>query len=297
MEVFRYGPLVRGYLVKRLNRFVSEVLLVGHGGEPVQCYMANPGSMLGMCIKDAEVRVSENSAPSRKFKFSIEAIKIRDVWIVCNTSIANKIVSGMMSSGALVTAGLLPKFDSFKHEVKEGDTRLDFVAESLDPPLNIGIEVKTVTMASNWYDIECNHNRADKKFHRFPTERPPECSQDETLLKALFPDCESTRALKHVEHLIDRISNGKRKSVLLFVVVRDDVTSVGPSDYCDPAYARALRRSVESGVELVALCFKVHVSDPGNAFITFERPIPICLKDGTVIPTRGARKPKKRIRL
>jgi sugar fermentation stimulation protein A len=279
MEVYRYGDLIPGRLVRRINRFVSEVLLMNEASLVVECYMANPGSMLGMCIKNAEVRVSKSPNQTRKFQYGVEAINIHGTWIGCNTAIANKIISVMLKADTLTELGIIPNFESFKHEVKEDNCRLDFVTCSSNGLFSTGIEVKTVTMASNWYDIETESDRADKPFHRFPTSRPQECTSIEGRRKALFPDCESLRALKHVEHLIRRLLRPNSASIFIFVVVRDDADCVGPSEYCDPIYASALRKADQSGVGLVGLRFKLHLEDCINSYITFEKRIPICFRD------------------
>jgi len=273
MEVYRYSPLVGGILIRRVNRFVSEIVLNGDTNV-VQAYMANPGSMLGMCVKGADIRASLAPPGSGKFKYRIEAIRIADVWIGCNTLIANKVVQKLLYGRHLIEQGILEDYDSFQHEVKDGNSRIDFVTQCLNTKTKTFIEVKTVTMASNWYDIEVSQTRADKPFHNFPTSRPEECNMSGDLI-ALFPDCESKRAQKHVEHLIQCAKRPDSRSVMLFVVVRNDVAAVAPSVHCDHSYAELLSQSMGQYVSCCALKFNLHLDDPENAYITLEGSIPV----------------------
>jgi len=275
MEVYRYGPLICGKLARRINRFVCEVLIDGES-DITLCYMANPGSMLGMCIAGADVRASHAPPGSSKFRYRIEAVKIGSVWIGCNTMLANKIVCTLLHKGSLAEMGLIPRYDSFRQEVREGKTRFDFLTTSQTPNTTIFIEVKTVTMASNWYDLEVEQKRADKPFHRFPTSRPAECNhqQNEQLL-ALFPDCESKRAQRHVEHLANCASREGTAGVMIFVVVRDDVSAVSPSEYCDEVYSKLIKKYLGKAVSCIALQCKMHLDDPKNSFVEFIREIPV----------------------
>jgi DNA-binding sugar fermentation-stimulating protein len=274
MEVYRYGSLVKGNLVRRINRFVSEARLEGQN-ETTLCYMANPGSMLGMCVAGSEIRVSIAPPGPSTFRYRIEGIKIRGTWIGCNTMLANKLVASLLSNGLLVERGLLRGFDSFRSEVKEGATRFDFVTQSGHANLKTFIEVKTVTMASNWYDIETSEPRADKPFHNFPESRPIECHPHKDSMVALFPDCESKRAQKHVEHLSCCAKRTNTNSVMIFVVVRDDVTTVSPSDHCDGTYSSLLRKSEEFGMKCIGLQFRMCLEDASNSIVEFVKSLPV----------------------
>ena len=66
-----------------------------------------------------------------------------------------------------------------------------------------------------------------------------------------FPDAVSTRALKHVEELQMLVQQGAR-GVLLFCVQHLGIERVSPAAHIDPAYAEALRRAAENGVEILA---------------------------------------------
>ncbi len=63
--------------------------------------------------------------------------------------------------------------------------------------------------------------------------------------RALFPDAITERGRKHLLALVDRVNAGER-AVLMFVVQRSDVLSVGLADAIDPAYGEALRSALET---------------------------------------------------
>ena len=242
------------------------------------CYMANPGSMLGMCVKGSRLRLSEVEAGSmRKFKYSVEAIRIGETWIGCNTGIANRIVSTMLAQRCLSSFPTLSTHTSFRAEVKLDDSRVDFVLESAEPGCLLYLEVKTVTMASDWYDVESSTERADKPFHRFPTERPTECDigSGPAMKTALFPDCQSDRARKHAMQLGAIARAGKHKSAIVYVVMRDDVSSVSPSAYCDPQYAEAIRLGLADGLNCVGLMCRLLMDDVADCSIQYIGPIPV----------------------
>lgn len=284
MEVFNYGILIPGKLVRRVNRFVCEVEFESEVGRLIECYMANPGSMLGMCVKDARVRVSSCTGINRKFKYSIEAININGTWIGCNTHVANKIVTRLFRDSKIWNDILPFQFDSFQSEVKLGNSRIDFVLGRTSGEAKIFVEVKTVTMSSDWYHVETGNLRADKPFHRFPNTCPPECQKCdcEDSKIALFPDCESIRALKHVTDMVSHSTPPASFAALVYVVMRDDIEAVSPSVYCDANYSKAVQAAMNSGVLFVALKCKLLVDCAENPRIELVCQVPVLKSEFTV---------------
>lgn len=288
MRVYEYGNLLPGLLLRRKNRFVSEVLILG-STDPIDCYMANPGSMLGMCVKGAEVRLSVSLRESRRLKHTVEAIKIRRTWIGCNTHVANEVVATILQDRSRAVRLGFPDFESFRREIRHGNSRFDFELDC--SKRSVLMEVKTVTMASDWFDVETKSERASEPIRKFPNSPPPECSRTIGENKqALFPDCQSERARKHVEQLA-RIST-PTIPILVYVIMRNDVTSVAPSDYCDPEYACALRRAVDDGLHVIGIKVSVEVESPESCFLKIVGRIPSNILRDTV--TNVDRPNKKR---
>ncbi len=276
---------------------MSIVALVTATGdiEEHSCYMANPGSMLGMCSKGCEVRVSTSTSESRKFRYTVEAVKIGETWIGSNTHVANEIISSVLrSERAPDLLGVRP-FESFRREVTRGRSRFDFELAHTENRSTL-IEVKTVTMASDWYNVETTYSNANQKLRLLPTEPPAECTHvmESTDKKALFPDCESKRALKHVIELAELTSRPTRETLLVFVIMRDDIVSMGPSHHCDPNYSRGLADAIGKGLTACALKCKLNVSDVSDSFIEIVSTVPV---EGSMISedppkTTGKRKRK-----
>ena len=86
---------------------------------------------------------------------------------------------------------------------------------------------------------------------------------------ALFPDCVSVRASKHLRELMRLKARGLRP-VQLYCVQRGDVDEVRPADAIDPEYGRTLREAHAAGVEVMAYRAKVTARA-----ITLEQRIPV----------------------
>lgn len=70
---------------------------------------------------------------------------------------------------------------------------------------------------------------------------------------ALFPDCVSTRAQRHVRELT-RVArqSGANAAALLFIVQRGDCSAFSPCGALDPVYAVLLHEAHAAGVLLLA---------------------------------------------
>jgi hypothetical protein len=90
-------PLLRGTLVKRYKRFLSDVELAD--GTLVTAHCANPGAMLGLTEPGSEVWLSPAANPARKLKYSWEMIRVGDHLVGINTSHPNAIVAEAVAAG------------------------------------------------------------------------------------------------------------------------------------------------------------------------------------------------------
>ncbi len=69
-------PLIRGRLVRRYKRFLSDVELPDGENQVVTAHCANPGSMLGLTEPGSEVWLSPARNPDRKLRYSWELIRV-----------------------------------------------------------------------------------------------------------------------------------------------------------------------------------------------------------------------------
>ncbi len=77
---------------------------------------------------------------------------------------------------------------------------------------------------------------------------------------ARFPDAVTTRGKKHLETLM-RVKEAGMRAVMCYVIQRSDVSIFGAAWDIDPAYAEALKKAIERGVEVFA--FQAEVNPEG----------------------------------
>jgi len=68
---------------------------------------------------------------------------------------------------------------------------------------------------------------------------------------AEFPDSVTTRGARHMDDLARMVDAGHR-AVLLYLVQRTDAEAVALASDIDPAYAQAVQKAVQAGVEVYA---------------------------------------------
>lgn len=226
--------LVKGNLIKRYKRFLTDVEL--EDGSEVIAHCTNSGSMATCIEEGAPVYLSPATDPKRKTKFSWEMIYINNSWIGVNTMIPNQLVFDAIKNGELEK---LKGYTFVKREVKFNDSRFDIYAEN--PKEKCFIEVKNVSMKVG--DM------------------------------ARFPDAVTTRGRKHLNTLVEVKKSGMR-AVMVYVIQRVDVASLGFANDIDPEYSIALKHAVTNGVEVIALQAKVDTEG-----ISIIGEIPVSLPD------------------
>jgi len=215
-------PLIRGRLLRRYKRFLSDIEL--DNGEIVVAHCANPGSMTGLKDTGAPVWLSPSRNPKRKLKYSWELIQVDGHMVGINTAWPNRIVE------EAVTAQMVPElagYPSLRREVPYGrNSRIDLLLEAEDRP-PCYLEVKNV------------HLRR-------------------TAGLAEFPDSVTKRGAKHLRELSEMADRGAR-AVMFFLVQRGDCTSFQVAADIDPDYDRALHAALDHGVEV--LCYSCRVGE------------------------------------
>lgn len=230
-------PLIRGTLVKRYKRFLSDVEL--DGGEVVVAHCANSGSMLSVNEAGSEVWLSPARNPDRKLRYTWELIRIGKSLVGINTALPNHIVEEAVRAGSVPA---LTGYGSVRREVKYGkNSRIDILLEDdARPPCYV--EVKNVTMR-----------------------------RDLTGGPAEFPDAVTARGAKHLLELADMVKDGAR-AVMFYLVQREDCASFEVAGDIDPGYAEGLAVAVAAGVEV--LCYSCQLSTKA---VTVAEPVPVVL--------------------
>ncbi|MCW8835135.1 MAG: DNA/RNA nuclease SfsA [Rhodospirillales bacterium] len=218
-------PLIRGSLVKRYKRFLTDVML--DDGSVVVAHCANSGSMLSVNTPGAEVWLSPARNPERKLRYTWEMIRIGETLVGINTALPNGLVADAIADGTITE---LAGYASIRREVKYGkNSRIDILLEG-DGDAKCYVEVKNVTM------------------------------RRDGATAAEFPDAVTTRGAKHLEELADMVAEGHR-AVMVYLVQREDCDRVTIAGDIDPGYLEALKKAKKRGVE--ALAYRCKLSTTG----------------------------------
>jgi len=209
-------PMQRGVLVSRYKRFFADVALDAGGAVTAHC--PNPGAMLGLGTPGLTVWVSRSADPKRKLAHTLELVEVDGGLVGINAMAPNRLVAEALAGGAIPE---LAGYEVVRREVRYGEnSRVDFRLESPDRP---------------YCYVEVKNSHLKRGGHL-----------------AEFPDCVTTRGLKHLGDLTREVQAGNR-AVMLFVIQRTDCDAFSAAADLDPAYAAGLTQAARSGVEV--LCY------------------------------------------
>jgi sugar fermentation stimulation protein A len=209
-------PLVPGRLIRRWNRFLSEVEL--DTGEIVRAHCPNPGAMLGLNMPGLRVWLEGNDDPRKKLKWGWRLVEFENGhWAGIDTSVPNRVVRGALEARAVPE---LAAYGGVRPEVPYAEkSRVDFLLSEPGLP-DAYVEVKNV------------HLRRDGDW-------------------AEFPDSVTVRGARHLDDLAGMVARGHR-AVMLYLVQRTDCARFRLAADLDPAYAAAFGRARDAGVEAIA---------------------------------------------
>ena len=214
-------PLIRGRLVRRYKRFLSDIELPS--GQQVVAHCANPGSMLGLAEPGMEVWLSPARNPARKLKYTWELVDAGSGLVGINTGHPNAIVAEALAAGKVPE---LAGYGGLRREVRYGgNSRIDILLEQDGRP-PCYVEIKSVTL-----------------------KRGAEAAE--------FPDAVTQRGAKHLAELSEMARSGAR-AVMFFLVQRGDCTRLEIAGDIDPGYQEALQSALGRGVE--AMCYTCRVA-------------------------------------
>ena len=205
-------PLHRGTFLKRYKRFFADIQV---GDEVVVAHTANTGSMKTCLGDNWPVLMSFHDSPTRKLKYSFEMIHNGKTWIGINTSMTNRLAIEGIQNGTIKE---LQGYQTIKPEAKIGQSRIDILLSNGEAE-QCYVEVKNVTLI-------------DDKGH------------------CIFPDAVTERGQKHLNELLELKKKGIR-TVMLFIVQREDCSKFKMGQTIDPEYARLLKEVSDFGVEVL----------------------------------------------
>ena len=199
--------------MERPNRFIAYAEL---NGKKETIHVKNTGRCAELLRPGAAIYVQESDNPERKTKWDLIAVEKETGsgkrLINMDSQIPNRVVQEWIEAG-----NLFPDVSLVRPETVYGNSRFDLYVEAGER--RIFIEVKGVTLEE---DGVCR-----------------------------FPDAPSDRAVKHLEELIRAKKEGY-EAYVFFVIQMKGVSYFTPNTDTHPAFAEALRRAKEAGVEILA---------------------------------------------
>ena len=219
--------------MERPNRFIAYAEL---NGKKETIHVKNTGRCAELLRPGAVIYVQESDNPERKTKWDLIAVEKETGrgkrLINMDSQIPNRVVQEWIEAG-----NLFPDVSLVRPETTYGNSRFDLYVEAGER--RIFIEIKGVTLEE---DGVCR-----------------------------FPDAPSDRAVKHLEELIRAKKEGY-EAYVFFVIQMKGVSYFTPNTDTHPAFAEALRRAKESGVEILAYDCSVApdsivVSEPVDAVL------------------------------
>ena len=205
-------------------------------GRKEKVHVKNTGRCRELLRKGARVWLVQSPNPNRSTRYDLVAVKKGERLINMDSQAPNKAVEEW-----LYKKELFPGLVLVRPETRYGNSRFDFYVETEKE--KIFIEVKGVTL------------------------------EEDGVVR--FPDAPSERAVKHVEELIAARQDGYRVFVL-FVIQMKGVKYFAPNKATHPAFAEALKRAKEAGVELLAYDCQVTQDS-----MSLNAPVPVCLEEST----------------
>ena len=209
----KYERISRALFLERPNRFIAYAEL---NGKKETIHVKNTGRCAELLLPGAVIYVQESGNPERKTKWDLIAVEKETGrgkrLINMDSQIPNRVVQEWIEAG-----NLFPDVSLVRPETTYGNSRFDLYVEAGDR--KIFIEVKGVTLEE---DGVCR-----------------------------FPDAPSDRAVKHLEELIRAKKEGY-EAYVFFVIQMKGVSYFTPNTDTHPAFAEALRRAKEAGVEILA---------------------------------------------
>ena len=179
-ERMKYGKIVRGFLHKKVNRFIAEVFI---DGVIEEVHIKNTGRLRELLVPNAEVFLEFSNNPNRKTRFSLVAVMKGNCLVNIDSQAPNVVVFEALKAGEIPEIGLV---DRLKREVSYGDSRFDLYYERKGE--KGFIEVKGVTLEVNGV--------------------------------AMFPDAPTVRGTKHVMELVKARQEGYRTTVLFVIQMK-----------------------------------------------------------------------------
>ncbi len=182
-------------------------------GERAEAHVPDPGRLSELLLPGARVRLRASPRPGRRTAWDLIGVECPEGWVNIDSRLPNLLFAEALREGRLKEFAGLTRIVP---ERRYGGSVLDFLLEGEGPPCLV--EVKGCTLAVNGV--------------------------------ALFPDAPTARGARHLEELARAAEDGYR-ACAVFVVKHPGARTFSANAETDPAFASALRRAAERGVEVI----------------------------------------------
>ena len=211
-----------GYFIERLNRFACMIDL---GEEAVKVYLPNGGRLEELLQSGAKVMVEKRRDKGKT---------LHDLLLI-----ETQAYPGGEPTWAALDSRLPPKLFRFAMEYGQIDGFNGWSVSAMEP-----------AVAGGRLDLRLTR---DNRHHFIETKSVNLIDQRGT---ARFPDAPTERGRRHLGELVRLVREGHQAS-LAFIVVRHDAQAMAPFEERDPAFGQALREAAATGVNVIALAFRV----------------------------------------
>ncbi|MBR5597514.1 MAG: A/G-specific adenine glycosylase [Lachnospiraceae bacterium] len=188
-------------------------------GKEETVHVKNTGRCRELLPSGAKVYLADEAGKERKTRYDMVAVLKGDRIINMDSQAPNAVIKEALQQGLI-----LRDIKEIKPEFTYGESRFDFFVQTKEEEKGVFIEVKGVTL------------------------------EQENIVA--FPDAPSERAVKHVEELIKAKKEGYR-TFIIFVIQMENPQFLIPNETTHMAFAKALRKAEEAGVEIIAFDTKV----------------------------------------
>ena len=213
MIFIKYKEVKKGVFLERPNRFIAKVLV---DGAEETVHVKNTGRCKELLTENANVYLSVSDNPLRKTRYDLIGVdKVTpagNLKVNMDSQIPNDVVVEWLKKGNLFSENAI-----IKREVFYNKSRFDFYIE--DGERKIFLEVKGVTLENDGV--------------------------------ASFPDAPTERGIKHINELVECISDGY-EAYVVFVIQMKGIDYFTPNYITHPEFGEALKIAYGKGVKILA---------------------------------------------
>ena len=208
----KYTNMVEGTFIKRINRFIAEVIV---DGQIERVHVKNTGRCKELFIEGKKIFLQKSDNPDRKTKYSLITIYKGDMLVNIDSQVPNKVIYDAIENKEI------EGFDDvveLRREVTYGKSRFDLYFKRENGAQGF-IEIKGVTLERDGY--------------------------------ATFPDAPTERGAKHVRELTEALKEDY-ESYVIFLIQLKPVSYFTPNALMDPNFSETLINASKKGVHVLA---------------------------------------------